>query len=279
MKLSTIINDDSVEHKQELTNAKFIELLKSRAKNSHYIAKQNPFFRQDKGADMMLVTPSQKEERSSFWVDKLIKLMPSWSKLPSRSRFVKAYTSYNRAAEQGGGDDIYVMIPYDSSRIGVAPGPSFYKSFGDINKSLGFDRVDNKTFLDWLETIQDCIGLLSEIKIEKTKPETFSQFKKCLDKIDKVINKDRTTIEANIKKVDKLSVDQEKIMKDLLNRHVVNTEQYIMEKLDPEVNGFHATRVESYTKGTGDHEVWVDKECLLIKRTKYIEMVKNGVII
>jgi hypothetical protein len=274
MKLINLIEDaKQPEHRQELSEAKFLELLNGKAKNAHYIAKKNPFFRQDSGADMMLVTPEMKEERSKFWVDKLIKEIPAWGKMPSRSRFIKGYTNYDRTF---GGDDVYVMIPLDGTKIGIAPGPSFYRSFKYIEKSLGFDRVDNKTFISWLETVQEGLAQLTDTKIKKHEPETFSQFRKALEQIDKVLKDDRKILEKNLSTGESLSTEQAAILKDLLARHVVSTERYLEEKLDPEGNGFHAVRIESFTKGTGDHEIWIDKPCLLIKRSTYIEMNKRG---
>lgn len=274
MKLLNLIEDaKQPEHRQELSEAKFLELLNGKAKNSHYIAKKNPFFRQDSGADMMLVTPAMKEERSKFWVDKLIKEIPAWGKMPSRSRFIKGYTNYDRTF---GGDDVYVMIPLDGTKIGIAPGPSFYRSFKYFEKSLGFDRVDNKTFIEWLEIVQEGLAQLTDTKVKKHEPTTFSQFKKALEQIDKVLKDDRKILEKNLSEGEALSTEQAKILKDLLARHVVSTERYLEEKLDPEGNGFHAVRIESFSKGTGDHEIWIDAPCLLIKRSTYIEMNKRG---
>lgn len=276
MKLNDLTETkNKILHRTELTEGKFLEILKNKAKNAHHIARQTPFFRQDKGPDLMLVTPESKEERSSFWVDKLIKEIPAWEKMPSRSRFIKAYTNYERTF---GGEDVYVMIPLDGTKIGVAPGPSFYRSFKDIEKSLGFDRVDNKTFIDWLQTVQDGLAQITDTKVKKHEPTTFSQFKKALEQIDKILQQDRKVLEKNLSIGEALSTEQAKIIKDLLARHVVNTERYLAEKLEPEINGFHSIRIESFSKGTGDHEVWIDKPCLLIKRSTYIAMNKRGAL-
>jgi len=275
MKLKDLLREDApqAEHRQELSESKFLELLSLKAKNAHYIAKQSPFFRQDNGPDMMLVTPELKEERSSFWVDKLIKDIPAWEKLPSRSRFLKAYTKYERTFE---GDDVYVMIPFDNTRIGITPGPSFYRSFKDIEKSLGFDRVDNKTFVDWIMMVQEGLAQITDFKVKKHEPATFSQFKKALEQIDEILQQDRKALEKNLSAGQSLSAEQAKIIKDLLARHVVNTERYLEEKLGPEENGFFSVRIESFGKGNGDHEIWVDKPCLLIKRSAYVELSKGG---
>lgn len=276
MKLTSLIVEAPIaEHRQELSEGKFLEILKGKAKNAYHIALQTPFYRQDSGADLMLITPEMKEERSKFWVDKLIKDIPAWAKMPSRSRFIKAYTNYERTF---GGDDVYVMIPFDGTRVGVSPGPSFYRSFKDFEKSLGFDRVDNKTFIEWLEVVETGLAQITDSRIKKHEPKTFSEFKKALTQIDKILSQDRKILEKNLSTGEALTIEQAKIIKDLLARHVVSAERYLAEKLDPEGNGFHSTRIESFSKGTGDHEVWVDAQCLLIKRSTYIDMNKRGAL-
>lgn len=277
MKLTTLIEKEApdVEHRQELSEGKFLEILKGKAKNAHHIAKQTPFFRQDEGSDLMLVTPEMKEERSKFWVDKLIKEIPAWSKMPSRSRFIKAYTNYDRTY---GGNDVYVMIPLDGTRVGIAPGPSFYRSFEHFEKSLGFDRVDNQTFIKWLDIVETSLAQITDSRVKKHEPKTFSEFKKALTQIDKILSQDRKILEKNLSTGEALTIEQAKIIKDLLARHVVSAERYLAEKLEPEGNGFHSVRIESFSKGTGDHEIWVDKPCLLIKRSTYIEMNKRGAL-
>lgn len=277
MKLTALIEDSSeVEHRKELSEVEFLQLLKSKAKNSYLIAKQNPFFRQDHGPDLMLVSPEQKEERSSFWVDKMLRTIPAWNKLPSRSRFIKGFTKYDRTF---GGDDVYVMIPLDGTRIGISPKYSFYRSFVDFEKSLGFDKVDNKTFLDWLNLVETGLSLITDIKIKETSSETYSQFKKSLEQIDSILNQvNRTILEKSLSSNQIISIDQAKVLKNLLSRHITNTESYLAEKLDPEANGFYSSRIESFSKGSGDHEVWADSKCLLIKRSVYIEMNKKGLL-
>jgi len=83
-------------------------------------------------------------------------------------------------------------------------------------------------------------------------------------------------LEKNLSAGQSLSLEQAKIIKDLLARHVVSTERYLEEKLGPDENGFFSMRIESFGKGNGDHEVWVDKPVLLIKRSAYVDLNKRG---
>jgi hypothetical protein len=258
-------------HRKTLTDGKFLEILKEKCKNSHIVATKTPFFRQDHGPDMMLVTPTVKEERSAFWIDKLIKEIPAWNKFPDRSRCIKGYTRYGKTE----GSDVYVVIPFDVAKIGIAKTESFYRSFDDVEKSIGFDRVDNESLRKWIEHIFAGLGEILGEKFKTPPLETYSQFKKALLQIDKILEQDRNELKKKLSASERIDGEQAKIIKDLLARHVVDMEKYLTEKLDPEGNGFACLRIESYSI-TKDVEVWTDSPCLLIKRTKYIELHKQG---
>ena len=273
MRLTNVIDSEENKiHRKELTEGPFLDLLKSRCKNSHIIATKTPFFRHDKGAELMLITPEAKEERSAFWIDSLIKEFSDWKRFPSRARCIKGFTSYSRMHEA---DDVYVIIPFDGTRVGVTPKGSFYKSFTDIESSLGYDRVDNQMFKDWISAL---IKMLSDLSGEEIKfsLETYSQLKKTLEKIDTFLSGKKELLKKKLSEAENLSLEEAKMMKDLLHRHVNNMFSYLSEKLSPELNGFSFSRIESFSKGNGDHEIWIDSPCLLIKRTKYIELHKQG---
>ena len=266
--------EDDREHKKALSEAKFLEILRTRCKNSHVIATKVPFFKKDKGAEMMLVTPELKEERSAFWIDKLIQEYPAWKKFPSRSCCIKGYNSFER---MDGSDDAYVVIPLDGARIVLAKGSSFYRSFEDLKSSLDIEKCDNAALTEWLMDVFKLIGSLSGEEIKATEPKTYSQFKKALDQLDEVISSKRLDLKKKLLNSD-MSLKQNKRIKDILGRHVTDMLNYIGEKIDPESNGFSCGKIESFSRTAGDYEVWIDSPCLLIKRTKYIELHKLGAI-
>lgn len=267
-------DEDTREHKRELSDARFLELLRTKCKNSHIIATKVPFFKKDKGPEMMLVTPELKEERSSFWIDKLIQEYPAWKKFPSRSCCIKGYNSYERMNES---DETYVIIPFDGARIGVAKGSSFYRSFEDLKTCLDLDKCDNSALTEWLLDIAKMISELLGEEVKIAEPKTYSQFKKALEKLDEIISAKKFDLKKKLSDSDS-TLKQNKRIKDLLNRYVSDMLNYLGEKIDPESNGFSCGKIESFSRNTGDYEVWIDSPCLLIKRTKYIELHKLGAI-
>ena len=268
--------DKQPEFRKELSELKFLEMLKEKARNSHNVMKHMPIFREDHGPDFMLVTPAEKETRSSFWIDKMIKSIQSWSRFPSRTRCIKGYTSVDRLGGQD--SDHYVVIPMDRSRIGICPTDSFYRSFG-VQKSMGVVRIDNDGLSTWIETVTKGISnLFPEAKINVRSPETYADFQKLLKEVDKELKENKSKIKKLLKDSDNLADDEKLVLVDLLDRHVTTCETYLAEKLDPDQNKFSSIRVESLSAVGDDREVWMADPCLLIKRSKYIELHEKGTI-
>lgn len=276
MNLNELLERES-EHRKELSELKFLEMLKERARNSHNVMKKAPIFREDKGPDFMLVTPAEKETRSSFWVDKLIKKLQAWKRFPSRTRFIKGYTSVDRL---GGSDaDHYVIIPLDRARVGICPGAAFYKSFEHAEKGMGIARVDNDGLGSWVEKVAKGISeLYPEAKINVRVPDNYQDFLKLLREIDREIKSHRPELKKQLKTSEEIGDAEKLVLTDLLERHVTSCETYLGEKLDPDQNKFGSVRIESLASTPGDREVWLDDPCLMIKRSKYLEMHEKGTI-
>lgn len=273
----TELLDKQPEHRKQLSELKFLEMLKEKARNSHNVMKHMPIFREDHGPDFMLVTPAEKETRSAFWIDKLIKTINTWTRFPSRTRCLKGYTSIERV---GGVDaDHYVVIPLDRARVGVCPADSFYRSFKGAKTGMNISRVDNDGLAQWAETITKSISnVYPEAKLTVRIPETYSDFLKILKEIDKELKENKSKIKNLLKSNENLADDEKTVLTDLLDRHVTTCETYLSEKLDPDHNKFSSSQVESLSAVGDDREVWISDPCLLIKRSKYIEMHEQGTI-
>jgi hypothetical protein len=239
--------------------------------------KHMPIFREDHGPDFMLVTPAEKETRSSFWVDKMLKSIQAWARFPSRTRCLKGYTSVDRLGGQD--SDHYVVIPMDRSRVGVCPTDSFYRSFENVQKGMSVVRVDNDGLSTWVENVAKGISdLFPEAKINVRSPESYADFTKMLKEIDKELKENRTKLKKLLHDSENLADEEKKVLTDLLDRHVTTCETYLAEKLDPDQNKFSCSRVESLSAVGDDREIWISDPCLLIKRSKYIEMHEKGTI-
>lgn len=265
------------EHKKELSEHKFLEYLKGQARNSHSIAKQAPIFREDHGSDFMLVTPAAREERSQFWVNKLILTSQKWLRFPSRARYLRGYTSIDQLG--GREQDHYAVIPLDRSRIGICPGETFYRSFKHLEKNLEISRVDNDGLASWAEKIARGISqVYPDAKLNVRTPESYAEFKKLLREIDREIAGKQHVIRKKIDGSDEIEHDVIVPLKDLLNYHVTSVEDYLHAQMDPEQNGFSSVRIETFSSAPHDREVWIADPCLLVRRATYVELVKQGTI-
>jgi hypothetical protein len=206
----------------------------------------------------------------------MIKDMQPWSRYPSRTRFIKGYTSIERLG--GLDEDHYVVIPLDRSRVGICPNASFYRSF-KLAENMGLTRVDNDGLATWIEQIFKAISdLMPEAKLQVRIPRTFSEFKKMLKEADKEIKGNQSKLKKLLKDSDDLPDAEKLVLTDLLDRHVTSCETYLAEKFDPDQNKFGSVRIESLSASAEDREVWVSDPCLLIRRSKYIELHEKGTI-
>lgn len=275
MNLSELLNREP-EHRKELSELKFLEMLKEHARNSHTVMKKMPIFKEDHGPDFMLVTPAEKELRSAFWIDKLVKNMKAWDRYPSRTRFIKGYTSIDRLG--GLEEDHYVVIPLDRSRVGICPTSSFYRSF-KLAENMGLTRVDNDGLATWIEqAFRGISDLMPDAKLQVRTPNTYAEFTKMLKEADREIKGNQSKLKKLLRDSDDLPDAEKLVLSDLLDRHVTTCETYLAEKFDPDQNKFGSVRIESLSASADDREVWVSDPCLLIRRNKYIELHEKGTI-
>ena len=236
-----------------------------------------PIFREDHGPDFMLVTPAEKETRSSFWVDKMLKDIQGWNRFPSRTRCIKGYTSVDRLGGQEA--DHYVVIPMDRSRVGICPTDSFYRSFKHVETGMGVSRVDNDGLATWIEQVVKGISdLYPNAKLQVRIPDSYAEFKKMLKEVDKELKENKTKIQKLLKDSENLADAEKLVLTDLFDRHVTSCETYLAEKLDPDQNKFGSVRIESLSAAGDDREIWIADPCLLIKRSKYLELHEKGTI-
>lgn len=279
MKLKEFLNpkEDQIERHREISELKFLEMLKDNCRNSYSVIRQSPIYIADRDfkADFLVVTPEAREVKTAFWLDRIVKDMNSWKRFPSRSKFLKGYTTLERAGDT---DKIYVMIPYDMTRIGICPSASFYRGFKKAQKDFDIPRLDNDGFTTWVMRLARGINQLDlEAEIPMDEPDTPAQFNKLLDTIEKSLSK-KDMLKKKLKENESMKDEERKVVQDLLHGHITDLQNYIEEKLDPENNGFSCIRIESFARPSEAREVWIDKPCILVKRDKYLEMHKRGAV-
>lgn len=270
-------SEKQIEHHKELSELRFLDFLKERCKNSYQVIRKAPIYFADPRleADFYLMTPEAREIRTAFWLDRIVKDMHSWKRFPSRSKYLKGYTTLERA---GHPSSVYVMVPYDGSRIGICPHSSFYKSFNLAQKDFGVTRLDNDGLISWLMKATSGLKTIDDKLKFDGEPETTAQFNRILKQIDDSVKGRIAELKKKAKENETLKDEERSVLADIFGRYITSIDNYIEEKLDPENNGFSCVRVESFSKHPDAREVWVDQPCLLVKRSAYLEMYKRGAV-
>lgn len=263
--------------KKSVSELKFKELLSEKAKNSHEQAKKHPIFiGENWDSDFLLLHPDVKRDKAETWLDHLVAKAKSWVSFPDREYSIKATTSFKHAhheAEKMNEGSVFVILPFDHVKIGVAPHSEFDESFKKAANSMRLDDLSNKSLREWAERIVEALNAVkAEVRGEFT--DSIEGFFNLIGKIDKAIGSDKLRLQSELKKTE-IDDEAKHALNDLLNNYHGTVEGYLLRKLDPDSNDFTLTTSTSFAP-SGSSEIWVSGTCLAIKREKYIELYERG---
>ncbi len=196
----------------------------------------------------MFIDPSKSTRKSantSNYYTLLVDNNPLWKDYPKRSQSIICTNSQRKTLGFG---EMFVVLPYDGSRMGVAPEHDFWFSF---EKTLGFGNSLNY-FNMKLDALGDSLG----VNISKY-AKNWSSFKKGIKEIESMIEKDGASLGMLSKTIPPFKMTQNK--DDLLEN--------IFSLLDPKKNGFkvttNPTQLPKEAQGLGQ-EIWTDGKSILI---------------
>jgi len=267
MRLSEIKYEETRE--QRLSELKALEILREKCRNSHDSARGVPIFKRLKLADpYYLITPEMGELKSKYLIEGLIAELRGWKRFPDRSKSVRGYTDHDRALNRDEGE-MYLILPFDGAKIGVAGASTFTRSFEHGSKMLGVSKVDNAGLFEWLTSIAT-IAAQAGANIKVTEPSTVTQLLRAFEKLE--ILKGPKVKKAIVDLEDGDDAGVRRTLHLLERRSSVL--EYFNEALDPEANNFSLlTTASSFPK---DREAWTTSKCLAIKVDKYDELYKRG---
>jgi hypothetical protein len=132
--------------------------------------------------DFGIVDTNKGKERESAYTENYYTLLfdnlPSWKKFPKRSRGLVCSTNMQYASNYGYGQPFYV-IPFDDSKIAVAPSHDIWESFKVFcTKYDLFSMDDFNVFLNqWFK------------RFNIKKPNTYEELKKALISLNELVKK------------------------------------------------------------------------------------------
>lgn len=196
-----------------------------------------------KWPQFMYVNPSSSEHlriapwsESGNWHNIIISNLESWSNFPRRNKSLIC-AGYQRARSHGG-NDMFIVIPYDKTKIGVCPEIDFWESFKESN-------LQDHYLVDWFSR------LVSNLK--RLVPNHNFTLDESFDDIKSIMN--RTYKDDSIRELFKGDWDPNKTLLENLDK-----------KLDPIRNNFKCTDFTNVSNIINESckECWFEGEALLI---------------
>lgn len=191
----------------------------------------------------------------NLWIDN----HSDWSAFPKRAKSFICSTDDGKASEYG---DVYVVIPQDSSDIGICPRSDIWQSFRAIYKLASFNGMD--AFMKFTQALKDMANMAGN-------PERdWDLFAAMLNKIDlEVIKADR----PNFRNKTLAEVCDE--FTDYMTSTGSETAYQAFEKIfDPKKNDFSIQKASGFSAPIG-REVWMSGGILMIEHPTYMKILKE----
>ena len=267
MRLTEIKYEEAREAR--LSELKALEILREKCRNSHDSAKGVPIFKRMKLKEpYYLLTPEAGNTKSKYLIEGLIGELRSWKRFPDRTRSVRGYTDHDRASNRDEGE-MYLILPFDGAKIGIAGASTFTRSFEHAARMLEVEKVDNAGLFEWLTTIAE-VANQAGASIKVSEPNTLGQLMRAFEKLEVLKGAKVKKAITELEDADDMGV--RRVLKLIERRGTVL--DYLDEALDPEANNFDLlTTSSSFPK---DREAWTTAKCLAIQVDKYDVLHKRG---
>lgn len=262
----------------EITEQSFLELLDKNCKkyilkfedeNGEYLEYTDIFRKSDYIGDYLYINPKSSSDNriapfaGHNYYNLFLSNTDSWKKWPRRNKSL-CCASENRAAGHSGGNTLYVVIPYDDTKIGISSRSDFWDSF---------ERLGNKTnpIAYWfaglmyeLDNMNSPLSMSDWYKVEKTDQYNWIELKSLLESV----------------------TPTEKIKKSFFNRggYVYDDNYSLLINMDrffePRVNGFKLLdsiqTLKKFSKINPEEaseakECWMEDPVLCIKSDLYMK--------
>lgn len=214
-------------------------------------------------SDYFYIDPKKGKPRRSAYAGKnyytlLMDNLPSWKNYPKRSQSIICSSKYEKASEYTySSNNIYIVFPYDRSKIGVAPDDDIFVSF-DLYSRYSSGFASGRTFNRFLE------NLLYHYSDNRNIDKDWNTLKKAFKDFDN--NYD------NLKSIDSDVIEGfNKTL--ILNNYKGNIIKMFDKIMSPTANNFKL--VTDISKIPDNRECWTDGKCVLIKASLIEDVLDN----
>jgi len=211
----------------------------------------------DSKGDYLFVDPKQGKPRKSAYAKGnyytlLMDNLPSWKQYPKRSQSLIMSSSHTKASEYTfSPNTLYIVFPYDGSKIGVAPEDDIFFSFnmyGEYSTIMGTGNI----FSDFMNEILKMAG--------SNQPDSsWSALKNAFSLFDKKITQVKDEYSGTHSKY------QYEEFKDFLKKNYKNNMLKMFDSvMNPIKNKFRLTT--DITKIPASRECWTDGKCIMVNQ-------------
>lgn len=181
----------------------------------------------------------------------------TWNGYPRRDKSFICSTNEEKAKEYG---NSYIVIPSDSSPIGVCPTYDIWDSFGDSHIALGLDAEEGN-----LSAIVDCVQSIFNRVLKHSVPDDdWEIFKKFCESI---------TLQDIIDKCKKEFFYSHLVA--YMTENKLNTlDDFLEYMLEPRTNGFTLQTASNFT-AHHDKEIWMGGAILLLTEETYNQLKRD----
>lgn len=273
---------------KSLSFEKFKDLYKKNCKE-HTPQSQEIYRGTESGYKYGFINPSNYTRTSTGDVKNhytlLIDNLPGWSEYPKRSKSVICTMDSSVAKGYG---NLYVVIPFDDEKIGIAPEGDVWNSFQKgIEKNLDFLNLHSDS-LPNVNTMLDLFYVfLKEGEVDGLDDSEFSilwkqigEISNNFDEVYRNMKRFQSDMEYRLdfdldryyKQVFKSGLESAEVIKE----NDINLKEKIRKAFDPDLNGFKLKRYNKpFYTNKDNNEVWTSGRCLLIAQEHYKSFIQK----
>lgn len=272
---------------KELNKEEFLNIIRNNCKNFIKYCEFNIFDKysliyrkcEDLG-DYVLVDPkSSTKERIAPYANNnyhnlLISNLESWKKWPKRNKSLIC-ASYARALRHGK-EKLYVVIPFDKTKIAVCSESDFWYSFKNLPlyRSMIENNESNSAISFWMDSLIECID--SDID-KKLLNKDWSLLKKFLE-VSNISEKDKKRLFTNkqgrymYKNYFNLLENLNNFLNPQLNKFLIGDSIDIM-------NIYSKLNIKNDDYISESKESWMEDEVLLVKVNIFFDEIEKNFIV
>ena len=198
--------------------------------------------------DFAYIDPTKSTRKSAYAMNNFYtllmdELLPSWKNMPKRSKSVIATNNLNKAMGYG---MMYIVYPYNGSKIGICNEEDIWDSFGYLDL----------TPLEELNIFLNDVGY----EFDLTHNDDKSSLIDILSALDDI---KKNELDFNFYKR-----DYNDFVNDFISSNHKTFLSYLDEQMHPGKNRFKTCSPSNYSLRNDDNEIWIEGECLLEKYTE-----------